>query len=263
MSKNEYENLTFDVKDNVAIIGINRPKAMNALNKGVREDLRSAMDEVETNDDIRTVIITGAGNKAFVAGADISEFVGLTPSGIQALSTDIQTVFDKIEMCKKPVIAAINGMALGGGCELLLACHMRICSDNALFGLPELGLGVIPGGGGTQRLPRIIGKGRALEVMLAGVNVDAQEAHRIGLVNRVVPGDKLMEECGKIAKQILKKGPVAVGLTLQAVNQGMLMDQTSGLLLERNLGGLTFSSDDAKEGINAFLEKRRPNFKGC
>jgi len=258
----EYENLTYEVKDNTAIIGINRPKAMNALNKGVRDDLRAAIDRIEASDDVGAVIITGAGDKAFVAGADISEFVGLTPLGTQDLCADLHSLLDKIELFSKPVIAAVNGLAFGGGCELLLACHLRICSDKALFGLPELGLGVIPGGGGTQRLPRVIGKGRALEVMLTGKNVDAQEAYRIGLVNKVVPGDKLMEESQGMAKMILKKSPAAVRMTLQAVNEGMMTDQVTALRLEKKLVGITFSTEDCKEGINSFLEKRKPSFTG-
>ena len=257
-----YQTLLVDVKDGVAFVTVNRPDKLNALNDQVVADLRQAVVALKSDATVKGVILTGAGPKAFVAGADIGDLVkqGVLDGRERALNG--QAVLTAIETMGKPVIAAVNGFALGGGCELAMACHIRVASETAKFGQPEVKLGITPGYGGTQRLPRIIGKGRALHLLLTGETIDAQEALRIGLVTRVVPQDQLMAEAEKLMRQILANGPVAVALTIEAVHQGIEMTLAEGLQLEANAFGLVASTRDVKEGLNAFLEKRTAHFEG-
>jgi enoyl-CoA hydratase len=258
----EYSNLQFDVQDGIATIAIDRPDKLNALNERTIRELGEAVRRAATDDQVRGIIVTGTGQKAFVAGADIGELARMGPvDGVQ-VSRLGQQVFREIELSHKPVIAAVNGFALGGGCELALACHLRVASENARFGLPETKLGIIPGYGGTLRLPRIVGKGRALELMLTAEMIDAQEAHRIGLANRVVPQDALMDEVRKLMGTILRNGPVALGLAIECTTRGMEMSVDDGLALESNLFGLLAATDDMREGMQAFLAKRRAEFTG-
>jgi enoyl-CoA hydratase len=257
----EYSNLLIDVRDRIATVTLNRPDKLNALNEQTIRELGQAMDEVTAREDVGGVILTGSGEKAFVAGADIGELAKMgTIDGIE-VSRMGQQVFRRIELSRKPVIAAVNGFALGGGCELALACHLRVASENAKFGLPEVKLGIIPGYGGTLRLPRIVGKGRALELMLSAEMIDAQEAYRIGLANKVVPQAELAEATRKLMTTILRNGPVAVGLAIECTTRGMEMSVDDGLALESNLFGLLASTEDMREGMNAFLEKRKAEFK--
>jgi enoyl-CoA hydratase len=258
----EYTTLLVEVQDRIAVISINRPDKMNALNEGIIRELGRAMEEVTERGDVGGIILTGVGEKAFVAGADIAELAKMGPVDGIDVSRLGQRVFRSIELSRKPVIAAVNGFALGGGCELALACHLRIASENAKFGLPEVKLGIIPGYGGTLRLPRIVGKGRALELMLTAEMVDAQEAYRIGLANKVVPLAELMEATRTLMKGILKNGPVALGLAIECATRGMEMSVDDGLALESNLFGLLASTSDMREGMTAFLEKRRAAFTG-
>ena len=258
----EYSNLLLDVQDRIAVLSLNRPDKLNALNERTIRELGEAMDEVTRRDDVGGVILTGVGEKAFVAGADIAELATMGPVDGIDVSRLGQQVFRRIELSRKPVIAAVNGFALGGGCELALACHLRIASENAQFGLPEVKLGIIPGYGGTLRLPRIIGKGRALELMLTADMIDAQEAWRIGLANKVVPLAELQEAARKLLGGILRNGPVAVGLAIECATRGMEMSVDDGLALESNLFGLLAATEDMREGMSAFLEKRAANFKG-
>jgi enoyl-CoA hydratase len=258
----EYSNLQFDVQDGIATIAVDRPDKLNALNERTIRELGEAVRRAAHDDQVRGIIVTGTGQKAFVAGADIGELARMGPvDGVQ-VSRLGQQVFREIELSRKPVIAAVNGFALGGGCELALACHLRVASENAKFGLPETKLGIIPGYGGTLRLPRIVGKGRALELMLTAEMIDAQEAHRIGLANRVVPQDALMDEVRKLMGTILRNGPVALGLAIECTTRGMEMSVDDGLALESNLFGLLAATDDMREGMQAFLAKRRAEFKG-
>jgi enoyl-CoA hydratase len=257
----EYSNLLIDVQDRIATVTLNRPDKLNALNEQTIRELGQAMDEVTAREDVGGVILTGSGEKAFVAGADIGELAKMgTIEGVE-VSRLGQQVFRRIELSRKPVIAAVNGFALGGGCELALACHLRVASENAKFGLPEVKLGIIPGYGGTLRLPRIVGKGRALELMLSAEMIDAQEAYRIGLANKVVPQAELAEATRKLMTAILRNGPVAVGLAIECTTRGMEMSVDDGLALESNLFGLLASTEDMREGMNAFLEKRKAEFK--
>jgi len=257
----EYSNLLIDVQDRIATVTLNRPDKLNALNEQTIRELGQAMDEVTAREDVGGVILTGSGEKAFVAGADIGELAKMgTIEGVE-VSRLGQQVFRRIELSRKPVIAAVNGFALGGGCELALACHLRVASENAKFGLPEVKLGIIPGYGGTLRLPRIVGKGRALELMLSAEMIDAQEAYRIGLANKVVPQAELAEATRKLMTTILRNGPVAVGLAIECTTRGMEMSVDDGLALESNLFGLLASTEDMREGMNAFLEKRKAEFK--
>lgn len=258
----DFQNLSLTVDEGIATLAVNRPDKLNALNEQTIRELGQAMEEITTRAEIRGVILTGTGAKAFVAGADIAELahMGLV-DGIE-VSRLGQRVFRAIELSRKPVIAAVNGFALGGGCELALACHLRIASENARFGLPEVKLGIIPGYGGTLRLPRIVGKGRALELMLTGEMIDATEAHRIGIVNRVVPQDQLEAEARKFLGSILRNGPIALGLAIECATRGMEMSVDDGLALESNLFGLLASTTDMREGMTAFLEKRAANFTG-
>jgi len=254
--------LLFELGEGIARVTINRPDKLNALNATVIEELGDAVTRIETDAAVRGVILTGAGQKAFVAGADISELVSQGPIEGKARSLRGQEVFRRLESCGKPVIAAVNGFALGGGCELAMACHIRIAAENAKFGQPEVKLGIGPGYGGTARLPRLVGRGRALELLLTGGMIDAAEACRIGLVNRVVPGERLMDEAQTVLRAILENGPLAIRACLEAVDAGLEMSIDQALLLEANLFGLLSATADMKEGTNAFLEKRKPAFKG-
>ncbi|NPA15648.1 MAG: hypothetical protein GXO44_03750 [Deferribacteres bacterium] len=257
-----YETLLVEKKDNIAIVTINRPKVLNALNATVIEELGKAFTELKNDPEVGAVILTGAGEKAFVAGADISGLVELNPLEGKEFAEKGQAVFNLIENLGKPVIAAINGFALGGGCELAMACTIRIASEKAKLGQPEVNLGIIPGYGGTQRLPRLVGKGRAMELILTGRMVDASEAYQMGLVNKVVAPEKLLDEAIEMAKVILSKGPLAVKFAMEAVNRGLEVNLEEGLKIEADLFGICCATEDKVEGTKAFLEKRKPNFKG-
>jgi enoyl-CoA hydratase len=258
----EYQNLLLDVADGIATLSVNRPDKLNALNEQTIRELGEAFDEIAGRDDVRGVILTGVGEKAFVAGADIAELARMGPVDGVEVSRLGQRVFRRIELSRKPVIAAVNGFALGGGCELALACHLRIAAENAQFGLPEVKLGIIPGYGGTLRLPRIVGKGRALELMLTAQFVKADEAYRIGLANKVVPQAELAETARKMMTAILANGPIALGLAIECTTRGMEMSLDDGLALESNLFGLLAATNDMREGMTAFLEKRKADFTG-
>jgi enoyl-CoA hydratase len=257
----EHQNLKYDVQDGIATISVNRPDKLNALNAQTIRELGEAMRETAHANEVGGVILTGMGQKAFVAGADIGELARMGPVDGVEVSRLGQRVLREIELSRKPVIAAVNGFALGGGCELALACHMRIASENAKFGLPEVKLGIIPGYGGTLRLPRIVGKGRALELILTGEMIDAHEAHRIGLVNRVTVQDQMLDETRKLMQTILRNGPIALGLAIECTTRGMEMSLDDGLALESNLFGLLAATEDMREGMAAFLEKRKAEFK--
>ena len=254
--------LLYDVHDGIARITINRPDKLNALNATVIDELADAVGHIESDDAVRGVILTGAGTKAFAAGADIAELTEQGPMDGKARALAGQRAMRRMERCGKPVIAAVNGFALGGGCELAMACHLRVASETARFGQPEVKLGLGPGYGGTVRLPRLVGKGRALELLLTGAMIDAQEAWRIGLVNRVVPADRLLAETEALARTILEQGPLAVRLVLEAVDSGLDLSVDEALLLEANHFGLLSSTADMKEGTAAFLAKRPPRFEG-
>jgi enoyl-CoA hydratase len=257
-----FTTLLYAVSDGIARITFNRPDKLNALNGVVIAELGDAVGHVEGDPGVRGVILTGAGPKAFVAGADISEIAeqGATEGKARALTG--QQVFRRLERCGKPVIAAVNGFALGGGCELAMACHLRVASETAKFGQPEVKLGIGPGYGGTVRLPRLVGKGRALELLLTGQMIDAQEAWRIGLVNRVVPADRLLDEAEQLLRSILENGPLAIRACLEAVDAGLEMSLDQALLLEANHFGLLSGTRDMRDGTRAFLEKRKPVFQG-
>ena len=258
----EFQNIRFQKEENIGILTVDRPKALNALNGSTIQEICSVLKEVKTDDTLRLLIITGAGEKAFIAGADIGEIQGLTiKNGLEFLQTGHQMNRD-IEALGKPTIAAINGLALGGGCELAMACSLRIISEKAKMGLPELGLGVIPGYGGTQRLARLIGKGRALWYLLTGDMIDATTAVDLGLANMVTKPEELMEKTLKLGKKISSKGPFAVKMALMAVNYGLETDLESGLALESALTNLALLSKDKEEGIAAFFEKRKPEYTG-
>jgi enoyl-CoA hydratase len=255
-----YKTLLTSLENGIFIVTVNRPDKLNALNKDVMSDLDAVVNEIETNPDIKAVALTGSGEKAFVAGADISEFVGLSNEEGKSLAKTGQNIFSRIENCTKPIIAAVNGFALGGGCELAMACHFRIASDNAKFGQPEVNLGLIPGYGGTQRLVQLIGKGRALELLMTGNMIDASIALEYGLVNHVVPQDDLLPKAKMILDQIVSKAPLAVGKCITAVNA--VFSNENGYEIELKSFGECFSTNDMKEGTSAFLEKRKPHFKG-
>jgi enoyl-CoA hydratase len=257
-----YENVKTETKDGVLTITIDRAKVLNALNAQTVTELGRAFDEARDDDSIRCVILTGAGEKAFVAGADINELSQMTPLTGKAVAERGQRILSKIERLPKPVIAAINGFALGGGCEIALACHIRIASEKAQLGLPEVTLGIIPGYGGTQRMARLLGKGKALELILTGDRVGAVEAERIGLVNKVVPADQLMGAAEEMARRIASRGPLAVRAAIEAVMNGSEMPFEEGQFLEATLFGLLAATEDMKEGMSAFLEKRQADFKG-
>ena len=256
-----YDFLTFEVADRIATITVNRPDKLNALNSGTIAELGAAIDDARVRQDVGGVILTGAG-RAFIAGADIGELQGQSPFVAKGRSRAGQEVFRRFEMCPKPVIAAVNGFALGGGCELAMACHVRIASEHAKFGQPEVKLGILPGYGGTQRLPRLVGKGRALQLLMTGEMIDAEEALRIGLVNRVVHAAELIGAAQIMLKQIMQNAPLAVALSIEAVDRGLGMTLDEGLILEANHFGLLAATDDMKEGMSAFLEKRAPGFNG-
>jgi enoyl-CoA hydratase len=255
-------NVVYEKKDAIAYVTVNRPKVLNALNTPTWKDLRAAFEDARDDTSVRGVILTGAGDKAFIAGADISELAHVAAFEAEQSSRFGQEVLDLVENLGKPVIAAVNGFALGGGCETAMACTIRIAVDSAKFGQPEVGLGLVPGGGGTQRLPRLVGKGRALQLILSGEMISAQEAYRIGLVNEIVPAAELIGRAESILKRITANAPIAVKLSLEAVNKGLETSQTQGLLLEASYFGLCASTEDKKEGTTAFLEKRAPQFHG-
>ncbi len=257
-----FENLSYEGKSGIAYVTINRPSVRNALNGQTIRELKAVFEQVASDDSVRVAIVTGAGDKAFVAGADINELAAHTPIVGREYSLQGQAVFDYIEQLGKPVIAAVNGYALGGGCELAMACTLRIASENAVFGQPEVKLGIIPGYGGSQRLPRLVGKGRALQILLTGEMVSAADALRMGLVNQVAPQGELMAAAEAMAKKIMGNGPLAVKFCIEAVHRGMEMTQSDAQFLEATLFGLCCTSEDMKEGTRAFLEKRPPNFKG-
>jgi len=254
------EHLLFEVSEGIATVTINRPAAMNAMTRAILEELENAVAEVARTPEIRVAIITGAGSKAFIAGADIAAMRDMTPPEGRDLALLAHRIYAAIERSPKPYIAAVNGYALGGGCELSLACDIRIASENARFGQPEVNIGTLPGFGGSQRLPRLIGKGRALEMILTGDMIDAAEAYRIGLANKVVSLDELLAEARKIAAKIAAKSSVTVGLCKDAVTNGLEMDLARGCAYEAELFGFSFATADLKEGMGAFLEKRPPQF---
>jgi enoyl-CoA hydratase len=257
----EYKNIIVKVHDRLAVVTINRPEKLNALNAETRAELEQAFISFAENSDVGAVIMTGAGGKAFVAGTDIDELKSLDAESAKAFALKGQELFSLIENLGKPVIAAVNGYALGGGCELALACHIRIASENARFGQPEVNLGIMPGYGATQRLPRLIGKGRATEMILTGLQIDAREAWRIGLVNAVVSPTDLMNASETIARAILAKGQVSVRNALNAINAADITLLSDGLNIEAALFGACFGTEESKEGISAFHEKRKPEFK--
>jgi len=256
------ENVLYEKRNGIAYVTINRPKALNALNTPTWKDLRTAFEDVRDDAAIRGAILTGAGEKAFIAGADITELATLAAFEAARASRFGQSVLDLIENLGKPVIAAVNGFALGGGCETAMACTLRIAVEHASFGQPEVKLGLLPGGGGTQRLPRLVGKGRALQLILSGEMIDAREAWRIGLVNEVVPAADLIARSEAILKQIASNAPIAVQLALEATNKGLETSQDEGMLLEASYFGLCAATEDKKEGTQAFLERRAPQFHG-
>jgi enoyl-CoA hydratase len=256
------ENVLYEKKGAIAYVTLNRPKVLNALNGKTWQELRVAFEEAHDDAEVRGVILTGAGDKAFIAGADISELARLSAVEGEESSSNGQAVLNLVENLGKPVIAAINGFALGGGCETAMACTMRIASETAKFGQPEVKLGVLPGAGGTQRLPRLIGKGRALQLILTGEIISAQEAWRIGLVNEVVPAANLISRAEATLKQIFSNAPVAIRYSLEAVTKGLETSLDEGLALEASFFGLCAGTEDKKEGTSAFLEKRAPQFRG-
>ena len=257
-----FESLLVEREDAVAVVTINRPKLLNALNSQTVRELRSAMEQLQQDAAVHAIVLTGAGEKSFVAGADINELAVLTPAQGKEHARAGQAVFDFIEHLGKPVIAAINGFALGGGCELAMACTLRIAADSARFGQPEINLGLIPGYAGSQRLPRLVGKGIALEILLTGDMVAASRAYEIGLVNRVVPAADLLSEAKKMAHALATKAPLATRYIIEAVNRGAEMPQAEAQFLEAALFGLVAASEDMKEGTRAFLEKRKAEWKG-
>jgi enoyl-CoA hydratase len=257
-----FDNLLFETKDSIAYVTINRPKVLNALNSVTMGELRSVFTQLKSDREVRVVILTGAGEKSFVAGADIGELQKNNPIEAKEYTHRGQAVLDLIENLGKPVIACVNGFALGGGCEIAMACTMRLTSENAKLGQPEVKLGIIPGYGGTQRLPRLVGKGIAMQLLLTGEMISAQEAHRIGLVNEVVPAAQLIPRAEAIAQSIIKNAPLAIQYCLEAVNHGMEMTLMEGLYLEATLFAVSCATEDKKEGTSAFLEKRAANFAG-
>jgi enoyl-CoA hydratase len=258
----DFDNLLLERDGAVAIITVNRPQVLNALNLSTIDELRRAVLGLKHDAEVRAIVITGAGEKSFVAGADVNELAVRTPAQYKELGVRGQHVFDLIENLGKPVIAAINGYALGGGCELAMACTMRIAADTARLGQPEINLGIMPGYGGTQRLPRLVGKGIALELLLTGKHITPAEALQIGLVNRVVPAASVLSEAKALAAELADKAPVAVQYIIEAVNRGLEASLDKGQFLEATLFGLVASTEDMREGTKAFLEKRKPDFTG-
>jgi enoyl-CoA hydratase len=257
-----YEHLLVERDESVLLITINRPKVLNALNSATLAELSSAVDDAAADDGVRALVLTGAGEKSFVAGADINELAQQTPVGGRDHAARGQRVFDRLERLGKPVIAAVNGFALGGGCELAMACTLRLAADTAKFGQPEINLGLIPGYAGSQRLPRLVGRGRALEMLLTGATISADEAWRIGLVNRVVPAAQLLDEARTLAKSLAAKAPIALRYILDAVARGDEMSLADAQDYEATLFGLVSTTDDMREGTRAFLEKRKAQFHG-
>ncbi|MBV1758363.1 MAG: enoyl-CoA hydratase/isomerase family protein [Dethiosulfatibacter sp.] len=257
----QYKNIKFENHDGVGILTMNRPEALNALNSETLAELSECVDKIAADNDVQVVILTGEG-KSFVAGADIKEMVNMTSKEGYSFGKTGQAVFSKIEKLPQPVIAAVNGFAFGGGCELSMACDIRLASEKAKFGQPEVALGIIPGFAGSQRLPRIVGKGIAKELLYTGNTIDAQEAYRIGLVNKVYSPETLIDEAKKMAAVIMSKGPYAVRLCKEAVNTGFEVDQATGSDFEASLFGITCSTEDKKEGMTAFIEKRKATFVG-
>ncbi|HEX8250812.1 MAG TPA: enoyl-CoA hydratase/isomerase family protein [Pyrinomonadaceae bacterium] len=258
---NDYETILVEKRESVAIITINRPEKLNALGRKVHEEGVAALDALRQDAAVRVVVITGAGEKSFVAGADIAEFAGETPASQRNLFYE-RTLFNSIDTFPKPVIAMINGFCLGGGCELALACDLRVCSENARFAQPEINLGIMCGGGGTQRLTRLIGEGRAMEMILTGDMIDAEKALRFGLVNYVFPKEELETKTLELAGKIAQKAPVALQLSKEAVKLASRSNLDEGLRREVDLFAICFSTEDKEEGVAAFLEKRKPDFKG-
>jgi len=258
----EFENLILEKEDYLAILYINRPKAMNALNAETLYEMEAAVKDVKADPNIKVMIVTGTGDKSFVAGADITFMLPLSPAEGRFFSDLGERVMRQFELLEKPVIAAINGYALGGGCELAMSCDIRLASETAIFAQPEVGLGVIPGFGGTQRLPRLIGEGRAKELTFTTDVIKAQEAYRIGLVNHVYPLDQLMDEAKKLAKKIAAKAPLAVGYAKFAINKGMQVDIDTAMSIESDMFGMCCATTDKSEGMGAFIEKRKPQFMG-
>ncbi len=258
----EFQNIVFEVEESIAVVKINRPNKLNALNEQTLKELQEVFNEIQNNERIYVAILTGEGEKAFVAGADINELNKLDVISAKKFAEFGQGVFNLIENLGKPVIAAVNGFALGGGCELALACHFRVASENAKFGQPEVNLGIIPGYGGTQRLARQINSGRAMQLILTGEMIDANEAYRIGLVNSVFPQNELLDKAKEIARTIASKGQIAVRYALQAVVASNNLPVEDGLKYEASLFSLCMGTEDFKEGTSAFLEKRKPEFKG-
>ena len=256
------ENVIYEKKGAIGYVTLNRPKVLNALNGRTWEDLKAAFEDARDDAAIRGIILTGSGDKAFIAGADISELAGVTAVQAEESSSFGQGVLNLIENLGKPVVAAINGFALGGGCETAMAATIRIAVETAKFGQPEVKLGLLPGGGGTQRLPRLIGKGRALQLILTGGMISAQEAYRIGLINEVVPAADLITRAEAILAQIFANAPIAVKYSIEAVNKGLETSQTEGLALEASFFGLCAATADKQEGTQAFLQKRAPQFQG-
>jgi len=257
-----FDNLLLERDGAVAVLTFNRPKVLNALNAATLGELQRALEALGADETVRAIVLTGAGEKSFVAGADINELAVLTPAQGKEHARHGQRIFDTIETLGKPVIAAINGFALGGGCELAMACTLRIAADTARLGQPEINLGIIPGYAGSQRLPRLVGKGRALEILLTGDMVSAQRAYEIGLVNKVVPAAELLDAAKALAQVLAGKAPIATRYIIEAVNQGMDMPLAQGQFLETSLFGAIASTDDTKEGTSAFLEKRKAAWKG-
>jgi enoyl-CoA hydratase len=257
-----YENLLVETRDGVAFVTVNRPDKLNALNRRTLEELDAAFSALASDPAVRGAVVTGAGEKAFVAGADIAELAGLDAEAGREVSERGQRVFDRVERLGKPVVAAVNGFALGGGCELALACHVRVASENASLGTPEVKLGLLCGYGGTQRLPRLVGRGAALEMLLTGERVRADEALRLGLVNRVVARDALLAEAEALVRRMIANGPLALRATLEAVHGGLDRPLGEALAGEARLFGELCATEDAREGTRAFLEKRAPHFEG-
>jgi enoyl-CoA hydratase/carnithine racemase len=258
----ELENVDYEKRGPIAYVRLNRPKVMNALNKATIHELRAAFEDARDDSAVRGVILTGTGEKAFAAGADIAEIANNTAVEAEEATRRGQALTDLIENVGKPVIAAVNGFALGGGCELAMACTIRVAGESAKFGQPEVKLGVMPGYGGTQRLPRLVGKGPALKLILSGDFIDAAEAYRIGLVDDLVPDAHVMDRAETVLKKIFANAPLSVKYALEAVNKGLETSVAEGLLLEASLFAICASTDDKKEGTSAFLEKRVPKFQG-
>lgn len=262
MTAPTFANLRYTASEAVAWITIHRPDKLNALDRRTAEEIACAARLAAGDPEVGAILVTGAGDKAFVAGADIAELAGMGPAEAEAFSRQLGEALRALERAPKPVVAVVNGFALGGGCELAMACHLRLAADTARFGQPEVGLGLIPGAGGTQRLARLVGRGRALHLVLTGESVDAEEAWRIGLVNRVVPAARLREEAAAYAARLLSGSRTALSLALEAVYEGENLPLERALRLESALFGLAFATEDMREGTRAFLEKRKPRFTG-